>query len=354
MHVVATSSEALLAAALARAHRMEVGGLVARALLDEAATPDSVALAARTLYSRNVARNLYLEAETARWVEAFAAGGIRSVPIKGVRASRDLHGDPGVKACADVDLLVRRSDWERAIEVAAERGFVPRATRPSIQPSETIARTLWAEGAPKPYSLDLHRDLENPRVARLDAAALWRAIGDGDSLPVTYAGVLAVLHAWRHAFTLKALADLAAFIARHERSLPEVRSILRGASFGAGFSMALDLSERVLDVRSRHRPGWYARRLLVGPMTACVAAPAVERGHYLHWLFIALPHDGVIRGPLRAIRHLFRADPLSSGSGLGARARRLAGGLGRFMNSKVPFIGRRITDDTGSRSVARG
>lgn len=77
------------------------------------------------------ARGLAVESATRAATGALEAAGIRALPLKGTTLAQDAHGDLGLRATADVDVLVDASDLRagvRALEAVgfAERGAPPR------------------------------------------------------------------------------------------------------------------------------------------------------------------------------------------------------------------------------------
>ena len=316
-----------LLASLHRSVQLDVGPLFARQLLTCRTLPPAVAGAARETYDANLARNLYLKAETDRWVAALRAAGIGCRPLKGVDWSRLLFEDLGARTCDDIDLLVRPEDLSRAEAFAACRGFIPiRCTQSPSDPSSK-ARVL-ARPAAVTYSLDLHWRVEDPQLLPLDHAPFWPAkpgpAGDaGCSPPPDLVGTLLCLHLWRHALTLKTLVDFAAFVHRFDDVIPAVRKRLEKAHALDGLLLALALADRVLAVRSAHLPGRLPKRRLLPLLERCLHLPANARGRYFKWLVNPLEFDGAWRPMARLTAHLFRWDDADGRLHLSARLARV-------------------------------
>ncbi len=64
-----------------------------------------------------------LELLTIQLRDALDAAGVPSVPLKGPALGRALYGKPGRRPSADIDLLVRAEDLNRAVEVAEHLGY---------------------------------------------------------------------------------------------------------------------------------------------------------------------------------------------------------------------------------------
>lgn len=69
-------------------------------------------------------RMLAIEALTLRLVQLLGEHGIPAMPLKGPFLARALHGDPGLRASGDIDLLVDPGDFARALEVIGGLGWV--------------------------------------------------------------------------------------------------------------------------------------------------------------------------------------------------------------------------------------
>lgn len=64
-----------------------------------------------------------LELLSIQLLDALETAGIPSMPLKGPALGRALYGKPGRRPSADIDLLVRAEDLNRAVEVAERLGY---------------------------------------------------------------------------------------------------------------------------------------------------------------------------------------------------------------------------------------
>jgi hypothetical protein len=71
----------------------------------------------------SAARNRLLARGLAMILEGFARTGIPAIPLKGVALAEALHGDVGLRVCADVDVLVPRHAVGRALALLEADGF---------------------------------------------------------------------------------------------------------------------------------------------------------------------------------------------------------------------------------------
>ena len=321
-------------ALLARALRQEIGPLVALRLLSSGGLSEDARAAARRMHCDNLARNLYIRAETDRWVGLFAEGGIPSWPLKGAGASILLYEDLGARTCADIDLLVRTEDFRAALRIASAQGFEPAGQAAALRDPDLKVIDLQPRDPAVAYSLDLHSFIERPLLAPIDHRDFWRSpegagAGAGRSLPLDLTGVVLCLHLWRHGFTLKTLVDFAAFVHRFDDQVPAVRRRLEACGARDGLDLALLMAHRVLGVRSGTLPEIRAKTIMLPLLERCLRTPFVDRGRYFGWLVVPLQFDGFARPFARVGAHLLRP-PVSDG--------RL------HLVSRLARLGRTITD----------
>lgn len=107
---------------LARGHGLAP---LARAHLAEHPAVPQPAHEALEAEARDSARsNLVQSAILHGLVADLTAGGAAPLVLKGLPLGAALYGDPALRPCSDLDLLVRPAEVERAAAVLAERGYV--------------------------------------------------------------------------------------------------------------------------------------------------------------------------------------------------------------------------------------
>ena len=344
--------EAHLHAALHRARRLEVGALFARALLSTD-PPTSVRTAASRVYETNLARNLFLKAQTDSWTSLLARAGIPCRVLKGVYLSQLLHGDLGAKVCADVDILVRRSDLLGAMQAAESRGFRPREPL-SKGPGDRGAKayTLASTAANAPYLVDLHWELEIPMAIKFRHDDIWSTV-DGtldpdplalfnDSSHLDLLGSCLCLHAWRHNMSLKSLVDFAAFVHRWDHVMPGVRARLTESRAGDGVELALRLVARVFRIRSRVIGQRCPKRVFLPWLQSLTHLSFTARGRYLWALVAPLRFDGFLGPAWGTARYLFRSGYSDNRPRIGARLKRLAGLIRRMSSAPALFTKKEV------------
>ena len=125
-------------------------------------------------------RNQYPLAEGRRLTGLLADAGVTAVVIKGPALSDRLFGAPGLRDHADIDLVVRPEDAQRAMDVVGGCGYegeVIAADSPVLRgPCENAFR----KGGAVPGMVEVHwrlypRHLPFPRKLELDV--LWPRLG---------------------------------------------------------------------------------------------------------------------------------------------------------------------------------
>jgi hypothetical protein len=172
------------------------------------------------LYKINAFRNVQLAEELARVLTLLGGAGIPTIPLKGVTLAESLYGDPTLRVCADLDILVPRQAVAQAIGLLltagyesefGERRFADPCSRGGIE----YALVRWERGFLS--LLEPHWGLlVGPRVDKAALEDLW-----AESHPQTFFGVPAyalspeweilflVVHAARHSWQgLKWLVDI--------------------------------------------------------------------------------------------------------------------------------------------------
>ena len=183
--------------------------------------PDSFRAAVEESLSVARARGLAFDHSTRRVTAMLAEAGIPALPLKGTTLADDVHGDVGLRATSDVDLLVPRARlFEAADALVGLGGF--------SQPHDV----LRPNGLP-----DLHLVLTHPQLLQVElhwrihwyedefsADMLARAAPDADGLlraaPADLAAALLLFHARDGFHGLRPVIDLAAWWERHGHELP--------------------------------------------------------------------------------------------------------------------------------------
>lgn len=166
---------------------------------------------------------LKMTAELARLSRLFAHSGTRVMAFKGPALSVQLYGDPGMRYCSDLDLLVSRDDHERAESLLLKDGFVYQPGegpgKAALDPGGTIHTHFVNPRNRAHVELHFHlcHDGEGPRFPFED---LWQQRAavelhgtEVPTLPLPLHGVYLAIHGERHAWErLIRLFDIAALV----------------------------------------------------------------------------------------------------------------------------------------------
>jgi Uncharacterised nucleotidyltransferase len=85
--------------------------------------PEAAAAELGTAYRMNAIKNALLARELAALMREFGAAGVPVMPLKGVALAASLYGDPTLRVCADLDILVPRTEVWRAYQVLRAMGY---------------------------------------------------------------------------------------------------------------------------------------------------------------------------------------------------------------------------------------
>lgn len=157
-------------------------------------------------------------AEVAR---AMAQAGVPFLVLKGAALAYLVYGDPRLRPMRDVDLLVRKADTGRALDVLVGCGFQPNSAEPPAHHNHLRAMATTQDGAT--VTIELHHELllRTPFVRRRDydhliqrsqtfewGAMTYRTLGREDMLWHVYAHAFVILTVRPGAMRLVSVADL--------------------------------------------------------------------------------------------------------------------------------------------------
>jgi hypothetical protein len=100
--------------------------LVERSLRAIEEVPDPIRSRLERSVQENTRRNLLMTAELMELLKRFRSDGLMAVPFKGPVLAASLYGNIGLRQFMDLDILVRGSDVQAALELMMEEGYEPR------------------------------------------------------------------------------------------------------------------------------------------------------------------------------------------------------------------------------------
>jgi Uncharacterised nucleotidyltransferase len=113
-------------------------------------------------------QNLVLGMEVLRLVDTLSAAGIKAVPFKGPVSAVLAYSDMAMRACGDIDLLVRQIDHSRAEQVLENDGYKIKTRYPNAMQS-------GLRHEQRQISVDLHWGIP-PEKPELDSGYLWKEL----------------------------------------------------------------------------------------------------------------------------------------------------------------------------------
>lgn len=90
---------------------------------DSGPEPSSLMGRLESVYMGTLVRNLYLRSELVRIADAFQSGSVPLIVLKGLALAETIYEDVALRPIADIDLLVRVSDLDRARLLLRELGY---------------------------------------------------------------------------------------------------------------------------------------------------------------------------------------------------------------------------------------
>jgi len=235
-------------------------GLLCRRLLDAGSgtVPDDLVPAMQAYVDHCAVEHADAVAELLQVLDALAAAGVPAIPFKGPALAWQAYGDPALRFCRDLDILIPAHEVEATFAVLARLGFVSQYPRLSAAHREAYHRynghdCLTAPGRRR--SVEPHWAIA-PRTlgATLDTAGLFaRAmtvpLGGRDiaALSIEDALLVAAVHGSKEEWSrLIWAADIAALLHRHS-GLDAEAVLSRAAASGTkrmlliGIALAVDL-----------------------------------------------------------------------------------------------------------------
>ena len=132
-------------------------------------------------YFRTLSRSMVLYDAFRKVADAFGVNHIQVVALKGIHLSEWLYGDIGLRQLSDIDLLVRKEDGERCLQILTALGFRQSGDEVSHLITEKIGVVHYPAMLLGDVSVELHIDLHNSRKPyRLDVNQII-----GNAVPIT-------------------------------------------------------------------------------------------------------------------------------------------------------------------------
>jgi hypothetical protein len=124
--------------------------------------PDPVRSGWTTIFGFNAIRNEILIRELARILGLLGDVGIPVIPLKGIALGESLYGDPALRVCSDIDVLVPTKNVAAAFHLLLPSGYEAEFTQPRLL--DLVVRygkhcILTRQDRMRSYHLELHSGL---------------------------------------------------------------------------------------------------------------------------------------------------------------------------------------------------
>lgn len=315
--------------------RHRTAGLVVQGLTSAGVhPPPNVRAALEQQAQKDALRNLGLLGDAVALVRRFSANGIPVRILKGPALLLHLYGDPLVRQCNDLDLLIDKGQWERAQALCFAEGYA-RLHPPPDWPEQLIPLYLrWTKDLvfhhPNGRLLELHvrPTLDDRTAGDLDLPAGFGMVTlpGGMELPTILGDALYAYLCWHGTrsgwFRLKWLADLAALTAPcngEQLSAYHAAAVTRGVGRASGLALLL-----LQELFAREIPAALLRQLRRDWLLPSLKRHAIRR----------LTHPSA---ELRSVRQILESEVyvLATASGFSVRVHEMI-----YLLIHWPFIAR--------------
>jgi hypothetical protein len=187
----------------------------------------------------NAIRNQLLAQEFVRVLAQLGTAGVGVIPLKGIALAESLYGDPALRTCADLDILVHPKDVAESLRLLQASGYEGRFREPSFV--RLLARygkdcLLMREEVRAVYPLQVHCGLiwggpaERGLLAEIWADAAPRPFHEAPAYALSpeWEFLYLAVHAARHGlFPFKWLVDLDWLMVRGALDWKKVREMAK-------------------------------------------------------------------------------------------------------------------------------
>lgn len=216
--------------------------------------------------------DLALSAELCTLAEILGDGGIAFITLKGPALSRRLYGDPGIRASADLDVLVRPGDLLAARDLLSRNGYdIVGALHWDSDSACMRSREceLLMEHRERGITIDLHwRILPSYFASPFDRFEPWDSAMEGEiagrrilELSPEHLLLFLCAHAAKHAFErLGWICDIAACLAKNDFDAEQAYAMARESRTVRQLALGVQVAAELLGAPT---PGEYPRDRLV-------------------------------------------------------------------------------------------
>lgn len=153
-------------------------------------------------YTETLYKNIFIKNQIDQILYEFNERGINVIPIKGVYFAEKYFGNIGARATSDIDILVKVSDVEEAIDIVKKLGFS--IEEEWIMDHFHCSFSKQLPGSQVPLTVEIHWDLMKETTANFKIDGFWEDALSREDLPAVlelsdyHTFYLMCLHGWRH------------------------------------------------------------------------------------------------------------------------------------------------------------
>ncbi|MEH7109025.1 nucleotidyltransferase family protein [Bacillus sp. JJ1764] len=153
-------------------------------------------------YEQSLFLNLFIKQQTEQLLKCFESQEIAVIPLKGVYFAEKYFGHTGARATSDIDLLIKQSDVNKAIQLINSLGFY-------VEEEQIPGHFHCSFSKPLPNStiplvVELHWSLVKEQTSRFSIEEIWQQathIGQSNyihEMSPNHTFYTICLHGWRH------------------------------------------------------------------------------------------------------------------------------------------------------------
>ncbi len=128
--------------------------------------PDPAKQKLQGAYYRTLSRSMVLYDAFRKAAEAITAAGIQVVALKGIYLSEWLYKDIGLRQFSDIDLLVKKEDGEKCLEILAGLGYKESGSSVSAMIAKESGQIHYTPRVLNGVSIEIHTSLDRIKNGR--------------------------------------------------------------------------------------------------------------------------------------------------------------------------------------------
>lgn len=153
-------------------------------------------------FQKTLVQNLLIQKQQKDLLDQFETLGVDVIPLKGTRLAETYFGHVGARATSDIDLLIRKTDLEKAKEAVIDRGFIIEEEMIFSHFHHSFSKRI--PGSQFPLTVELHWNILREDTSSFDIETFWeQSVPEGASqhikeLSKAHTFYMICLHGWRH------------------------------------------------------------------------------------------------------------------------------------------------------------